>query len=172
MRRPVAVRVVGPLQGVVYPSLAAVAATVVLGTPIQLFGLKLPEPVIPMVLAFSWPLIRPSMVAPAALFALGLFLDLFWNGPLGMWPLCLMAVYGTTLLSRNLLAGHEGLIRFGWYLACTMGAFLLAYVVVTARAGNPPSLFALAGQIAPTLILYPIANWMLDRFDDGDIRFR
>ena len=40
MRRPVAVRVVGPLQWVVYPSLAAVAATVILGTPIQLFGLR------------------------------------------------------------------------------------------------------------------------------------
>lgn len=172
MRRPVAVRVVGPLQWVVYPSLAAVAATVILGTPIQLFGLRLPEPVVPMVLAFSWPLIRPSMVAAAVLFALGLFLDLFWNTPLGLWPLCLMAVYGVLLLSRNLLAGHEGLIRLGWYVACTLGAFGLAYVIVTVRAGNAPSLYAVFGQIAPTLLLYPLANWMIERFDDGDIRFR
>lgn len=172
MRRPVAVRVVGPLQWVVYPSLAAIAATIVLGTPIKLFGLSLPEPVFPMVLAFSWPLIRPSMLAVVVLFVLGLFLDLFWGGPMGLWPLCLTAVYGALLLSRNLLAGHEGLIRFGWYLATTLGAFLLAYVIVAARAGNPPSLYALIGQIAPTLILYPIANWMLERFDDGDIRFR
>jgi rod shape-determining protein MreD len=64
VRRPVAVRVVGPLQWIVYPALAAVAATVVLATPVQLFGLHLPEPVAPMILAFAWPLIRPSMTAP------------------------------------------------------------------------------------------------------------
>ncbi|MDQ1153674.1 hypothetical protein [Brevundimonas sp. SORGH_AS_0993] len=172
MRRPVAVRVVGPLEWVVYPSLAAIAATVVLATPIQLFGLRLPEPVIPMVLAFAWPLIRPSMFAAVTLFVVGLFLDLFWNAPLGLWPLCLMAVYGGLLMSRNLLAGHEGLVRLGWYVACTLGAFGLAYVVVTARAGNAPSLTAVFGQIAPTLLLYPLANWMIERFDDGDIRFR
>gem|GEM_PF-444004 len=133
MRRPVAVRVVGPLQWIVYPALLVLAATVVLGTPLQLFGLHLPEPVIPMILAFAWPLIRPSMLAPAALFLIGLFLDLFWNTPLGLWALCLMGVYGTVLLSRNLLAGHEGLIRFGAYAACTLGAFFLAYLVVTMR---------------------------------------
>ncbi len=172
MRRPVAVRVVGPLQWILYPALAAVAATIVFATPVELFGLTLPEPVFPMVLAFAWPLIRPSMTAPAVLFALGLFLDLFWNGPLGLWSMCLMGVYGVVLLSRNLLAGHEGVIRFAWYAACTMGAFLVAYVIVAVRAANPPAILALVAQIAPTLILFPVADWMLERFDDGDIRFR
>lgn len=172
MRRPVAVRVVGPLQWIAYPSLVAIAATVVLGTPVHMFGLHLPEPVIPMILAFAWPLIRPSMTAPAVLFLVGLFLDLFWNAPLGLWAVCLMAVYGTVLLSRNLLAGHEGLIRFGAYAACTLGAFLLAYLIVTMRATNAPALLPLIGQVVPTLLLFPIANWMLERFDDGDIRFR
>ena len=127
-------------------------------------------------LAASWILASGTQLpgAPLALslVALGLFLDLFWNGPLGMWALCLMGVYGVLLLSRNLLAGHEGLIRFAWYVACTLGAFLFAYVIVTVRAGNPPAILALIGQILPTLILYPIADWMLERFDDGDIRFR
>jgi rod shape-determining protein MreD len=164
--------VVGPLQWIVYPALAAIAVTVLLATPLQVFGLHLPEPVIPMVLAFAWPLIRPSMTAPAVLFLVGLFLDLFWNAPLGLWALCLMAVYGTVLLSRNLLAGHEGLIRFGAYAGCTLGAFVLSYLVVTMRATNAPALWPLFLQITPTLLLFPIANWMLERFDDGDIRFR
>ncbi|NBB65978.1 hypothetical protein GVN18_42705 [Pseudomonas sp. ODNR1LW] len=172
MRRPVAVRVVGPLQWIVYPALAAVAATIVFATPVELFGMTLPEPVFPMVLAFAWPLIRPSMTAPAMLFALGLFLDMFWGGPLGLWPLCLMGVYVVILLSRNLLAGHEGVVRFAWYAACTLGALMTAYVIVTIRAANPPAILSLIGQIIPTLILYPIADWLLERFDDGDTRFR
>ena len=172
MRRPAAVRVVGPLQWIIYPALAAVAATVILATPAELFGLRLPEPVIPMVLAFAWPLIRPSMLGAAMLFALGLFLDLFWNGPLGLWPLCLMGVYGAVLASRSLLAGHEGLVRFAWYLVCVVAAFVLAYAIVALRAGNAPAILPVVGQVAPTLLLYPLAHWLIERFDDGDTRFR
>ena len=172
MRRGVAVRVVGPLHWIVYPALAAMALTVVLATPVELFGFKLPEPVLPMVLAFAWPLIRPSVLAPVALFVTGLFLDLLWGGALGLWPLALLTVYGVVLLSRNLLAGQETRVLFIWYGACTVLAFLLAYLVVTLDAGRAPSLFALFWQVAPTLLVFPAADWLIQRFDDGDVRFR
>ena len=172
MRRAVAMRVVGPMQWVVYPAMAAIALTILLATPIELFGLKMPEPVLPLILAFAWPLIRPSMVAPAVLFGLGLFLDLFWGGTLGLWPLCLLAVYGAVLASRSLLAGQETQILFVWYAICALGAFIVAYLVVTLDAGRAPSLLALLGQVVPTLLLFPVADWMIQRFDDGDVRFR
>ncbi len=172
MRRPVTIRVVGPVQWVFYPALIAIALTVLLATPVELFGLKLPEPVLPLILAFAWPLIRPSMVAPAVLFALGLFLDLFWGGTLGLWPLCLLSVYGAVLASRSLLAGQETQILFVWYALCALGAFVVAYLIVTLDAGRAPSLLALLGQVVPTLLLFPVADWMIQRFDDGDVRFR
>lgn len=172
MRRANAVRVVGPVQWIVYPALAVVATTVLLATPVELFGLKMPEPVLPLVLAFAWPLIRPSMVAPAVLFGLGLFLDLMWGGTLGVWPLSLMIVYGVVLAGRNLLAGQETQILFVWYAICTLAAFLLAYLVVSVNVGNAPSILSLMGQMIPTLLLFPIADWMIQRFDDGDLRFR
>ncbi len=167
-----AVRVVGPMSWIGWPTLAAMAFTVVLATPFSLFGLHLPQPVWPMVLAFAWPLIRPSMVAPAVLFGLGVFLDLFWGGILGLWPLSLIAVYGIMLAARNLMVGQETAFLFVLYLGCTLLAFLLAYVIVTLAVGNAPSLIATAGQVVPTLILFPIADWMIQRFDDGDVRFR
>lgn len=172
MRRPVAVRVVGSFELVFRPALIAIALTIVLATPVKLFGLTLPEPVLPMVLAFAWPLIRPSMLAPATLFALGLFLDVFWGGTLGTWPLALLAVYAVVLGSRNLLAGQETQVLFVWYAICTSLAFLLAYLVVSVDAGRAPSLLALLLQILPTLLLFPVADWMVQRFDDGDVRFR
>ena len=172
MRRPAAVRVIGPMQWVVYPTLAVIAATVLLATPGELFGFKLPEPILPLVLAFAWPLIRPSMLAPVILFGLGVFLDVFWYGPLGLWPLCLLLVYALVLASRSFLAGQETRILFAWYAACTLLAFLVAYLVVTLNAGNAPSLLALFWQVLPTLLLFPAADWMVQRFDDGDVRFR
>ena len=172
MRRPVSVRVVGPLQWIAVPAIAVMAGSVVLATPAELFGLKLPEPILPMVLAFAWPLIRPSMVAPAVLFGLGLFLDLLWGSPLGLWSLSLLGVYAIVLASRNLLAGQETQILFGWYAGCTLLAFLLTYVIVSLNAGNAPSILALLGQMIPTLLLFPVASWLIERFDDGETRFR
>ncbi|WP_296819751.1 hypothetical protein [Brevundimonas sp.] len=171
-RRPSAVRVVGPLQWIVYPSLAAIALTVVLATPIEMFGLTLPEPVVPLVLAFAWPLIRPSILAPVMLLVLGLFLDLFRGSPLGLWPLALLAPYGLVLLSRPYIAGQDTRLLFGWYVGACLLAFAMAYLVVTISFGMPPSLISLFWQIVPTVLLFPLANIMLERFDDGDLRFR
>ena len=172
MRRPVAVRVVGPTQWIVWPALVAVAVTLILATPVKLFGLTLPEPVIPMLLAFAWPLVRPSIVAPVVLLALGLFLDIFWGGQMGLWAVALLAIYGAILASRSILLGQETVVLFVWYAGSVLMAFALVYIIRTLAAHNAPSLLALFGQVAPTLLLFPFANAMIDRFDDGDVRFR
>jgi rod shape-determining protein MreD len=172
MRRAVAVRVVGPVQWILIPAAVTLAVTIILATPVQLFGLHLPEPVIPMVLAFAWPLIRPSVVAPLMLTLLGLILDILTYGPLGLWPLALLAIYAVVLASRSFLIGQDTAVLFVWYAACCSLAFLLAYLLVTLIAGNPPSLLSLVGQVVPTLLLFPFANRMIERFDDGDVRFR
>ncbi|MDQ3124941.1 MAG: hypothetical protein M3Q74_04975 [Pseudomonadota bacterium] len=172
MRRPVAVRVVGPVQWIIIPALVTVAVTIILATPVELFGLNLPEPVIPMVLAFSWPLIRPTVTAPLVLTLLGLTLDVLTYGPLGLWALALLAIYAVVLASRSFLIGQDTAVLFVWYAACCTLAFLMAWLVVTLIARNPPSILALIGQIVPTLLLFPFADRMIERFEDGDVRFR
>ncbi len=48
----------------------------------------------------------------------------------------------------------------------------MAYVAVSVIARNPPSLLSLIGQMVPTLLLFPFADRMIERFEDGDVRFR
>ena len=75
MRRAITVRVVGPLQWIVYPALTAIAATVLLAIPFQLFGLNLPEPVFPIVLAFASARVGgPTAELMEIVWLLGLFL--------------------------------------------------------------------------------------------------
>lgn len=172
MRRHVAVRVVGPMQWIVYPALMTIAATILLATPIQFFGRGLPEPILPMVLAFAWPLIRPSIVAPLVLTALGLGLDIFMFGPLGLWALALLAIYAVALASRSILTGQETAVLFVWYAACCCLAFLMVYLVRLALDHNGASILAVMGQVIPTLLLFPFADRMIEQFEDGDVRFR
>jgi len=156
----------------VVPALASVAATLLIAAPFRLFGLGLPEPVFAMVLAFSWAVIRPSILGPLTLMALGLFDDLFWGGPLGLWSLALIGAYGLALSGRSLMAGQGGVVMGAWYAAACCLASAAAYVFATLTAHAQPSVLAVIWQVAWTIGLYPVVYWLTDRFEDADIRFR
>jgi len=171
-RRAAAVKLVGPQQWILLPALVVLVVTLILATPIKVFGLTLPEPVMPLVLAFAWPLIRPSVLAPIALLIVGVVVDLFWGNRLGLWPLGLLAAYAVVLLSRPFIAGQDTRLLFAWYSGVSALAFFIVYLVTSITAGQPPSLIALFFQYLPTVLVFPAANWLIERFDDGDLRFR
>ncbi|MEN5144910.1 hypothetical protein [Brevundimonas diminuta] len=171
MRRTITVRMVGPMQWIGYPALIAAAATILFAIPLRLFGMTLPEPVWPMVLAFAWPLIRPSMLAPLVLFGLGVFLDFFWGGQTGLWALSLLLIYGAILLASKYLAGQATIVLFALYVASTGMAFAVAWFVTLMELGAAPHFLAILGQMIPTLLLFPLAHLLIERFDDADVRF-
>lgn len=83
-----------------------------------------------------------------------------------------MAVYGGVLLASNFMAGQATIVLFALYVASTGMAFFLAYMITTLSLGNAPSILAVMGQVVPTLLLFPLADWLIQRFDDADVRFR
>src|SRR4051794_3625356 len=108
--------------------LQALVLTVLFGIPFRLFGLQLPEPVFPMAAVFAWAVIRPSILAPFCVLLMGLFLDYFWGGPIGLWALCLLAAYGVALGGRSMMAGQSRGILWAWYAVVTAAAMLLGYL--------------------------------------------
>jgi rod shape-determining protein MreD len=172
MKHAFAVRVVGPQHWLGWPLLAVVLATVVFATPFRLFGLPLPEPIFPMVLAFAWPLIRPSILAPFALLLVGLFLDLFWGGPLGLWALSLLIPSAIVLVARSLILGQTVKVMFLWYAASVATTFGFAFVFTALDAMQNPSIVAVMLQLTVTLLLFPFAEMLIRRFDEGEVRFR
>ena len=161
-----------PLQWLAAPTLAALAATVLLGVPVRAFGLALPEPVWPLPLAFAWAVVRPSVLPPVLLLACGLFLDLFWGSALGLWPTALLVAYGVTFGARQLIAGSTAAGLFGWWATAVLSAFTAAYLAAMLGSRIAPSLTATGLQAAFTLALFPAARLLIDRFEDADIRFR
>lgn len=167
-----AARKLDPLLWLGTPLVAYVAATIFLATPIRIFGLRLPEPVFAMIPAFAWAVIRPSMVAPFLLLALGLFLDLFWGGPIGLWVLALLAAYGLVLAARPTLTGRGAVTLWIWYGAACALAFGVGVAITVFKTGDMPNPFSLFWQYLITLLLYPIAHRLIERFEDADVRFR
>lgn len=171
LRGAIASRVIGPWEWLFMPALVAVAITVVLATPISVFGQKLPEPIIPLVLAFVWPLVRPSYMAPLVLAALGLFLDVYWLAPLGFYTLTLMVVYGVLVTVRSYVAGQDWRVVFAIYLAAELAFFTLGVIIIALDTGSIVRLFGVFEQLLATTLLFPLVPYMLDKYVHADVRF-
>lgn len=161
-----------PLLWLGAPLGLCILATLVLASPVRIFGLALPEPVFPMVLAFAWAVIRPSLLGPWMLLVAGLFLDLFWGGPLGLWALSLLIAYAVSLSARSLMVGQDVRVLWGWYLVANLTAFGCAYFFLLLDARAAPNLVAVLWQILATAALFPAAYRLIERFEDADVRFR
>ena len=161
-----------PRQWLGGPVLACIVATLMFAIPIRVAGVQLPEPVFAMVPAFAWAMIRPSILAPFALLLLGLFMDLFWGGPMGLWPLALLAVYAGVLVGRPMMMGQSRTMMWVWFGFMTLVAMTTGYCITILDSGSAPSLVATFWQLLPTVLLYPFAHRLIERFEDADVRFR
>jgi len=165
-------RPLDPLRWLGLPALAAIVGTFLLAIPIKIFGLQLPEPVFPMVLAFAWAVIRPSVIAPFVLVLLGLFLDLFWGGPLGLWGVSLLASYTVVLASRSIMTGQSRPMRQVWFAGATALTMLTGFLIASVVSLAVPNLLSVFWQFLATSLLYPFAHRLIERFEDADVRFR
>jgi len=173
MRRGMAGKTLGPQEWIGIPALLVMAATLIMATNIPLpWGLVLPEPVWAVALAFSWPLIRPSYVAPFILAVLGLFLDFFWGAPLGFYVLLLMAVFAVTFLIRSYIVGQDMAIIATVYVVTIIGFFVMGTVLTTLYAGQVPRLWGVGEQMLATLVTVPVMWGLLDKYLHADVRFQ
>ena len=138
----------------------------------RFWGLALPEPVFALPVVFAWAVIRPSMLAPIGVMLMGLFLDLLWGAPEGLWAVCLLLPYGAVLAGRSILAGQPRLIMWGWYAAAVLLALGSGYLFTMLHAQSSPDLISVGWQFLATVVLYPFADRLIDRFEDADVRFR
>ena len=167
-----AARPLDPWRWIGVPALMCIGASILLAAPIQLFGLRLPEPIFPMICAFGWAVIRPSILAPVVLLLMGVLLDIYWGGTTGLWAVSLLMAYAVTLAMRNMMTGQSRPMMWAWYAGMCLVAMTTGYLITMLDVKSAPSLVAVFWQFLATVILYPFAHRLIDRFEDADVRFR
>jgi rod shape-determining protein MreD len=165
-------RLLNPVVWLGAPMLLCAAASVVFALPVRIFGLALPEPVFALVPAFAWAVIRPSILPPFALVALGLFLDLLWGAPLGLWPICLLCAYAPVLIIRPALSGQDAWVMWALYAAVSAFALLAGVGVIAADDEGAPAIAGVVWQWLASVALFPLAHRLILRYEDADVRFR
>lgn len=168
----VAARPLNPLFWLGVPMVVCAFATLILALPLRVFGLQLPEPVFALIPAFAWALIRPSILPPFALLVLGVFLDVLWGGPIGLWPMCLLSAYAPALAARRFLAGQGYGVLWVAYGGACASALAVGMVITAVRTGAPPALIGVLWQWLIAAAMFPIAHRLIERYEDADVRFR
>jgi rod shape-determining protein MreD len=154
------------------PMAASLVASLIFALPLRVAGFQAPEPVFALVPAFAWAFARPAVLPPLALVVLGGALDMLWGGPLGLWPLCLLAAYALIFLSRHILSGQEFIALWGAYAAACAVAIGAGLALVTLRSGHAPSLIGAGLQFLVTAALFPFAWRLIERYEAADTRYR
>ena len=70
------------------------------------------------------------------------------------------------------MTGQSRLMMWIWFAAAgglTMGT---AYLLTMLNALITPNLIATFWQLAASILLYPFAHRLIQRFEDADVRFR
>lgn len=115
-----------------------------------------------VVLGF-WCARRPAAVAPAIVFVLGVSQDLLRSGPVGAELFALLCICEGL---RNFSAGRPPLSFLTEWLRFT-GALLafeaITLLLLTATYADPPPVEALAQRIGLSILVYPLACFVLER---------
>jgi rod shape-determining protein MreD len=167
-----AARTLEPWRWLGVPLLQVAALTLLFAIPLRFWGYALPEPVFALPVVFAWAVIRPAMLAPPAILLMGVFMDFLWGAPTGFWPVCLLSAYGAVFAARSMLAGRSRIELWAWYGAVTALTLGVGYLITMLDTKGMPSPLAVGWQFLATVVLYPFADRLIERFEDADVRFR
>jgi rod shape-determining protein MreD len=166
------VQPLNPLAWLGAPALACAAGSMLLAIPVEIAGIGLPQPVLAMLPAFAWSVIRPSILAPFVLILLGLFQDLLWHDRLGLWPSALLAAYAIGASARPLLVGQGFWSLWAWFLAALGAGFAVAVALIFLATGQAPDPIGLAIQVLATAVVFWPAWRLIEFYEDSDVRFK
>jgi rod shape-determining protein MreD len=172
LRNGIAGRKIGPFEWLFLPAVLSILGTLILGASVQPFGYYLPEPVLPFILAFTWPLIRPSVIAPVLVFLLGLFLDLYWGSSLGLWALSLSVLFGLMTVLRPYVTNQEPFFIFWVFFGVLVLMYMIMILFTLMDTGTMARLSGALEQILATCLFFPTALVLIERYAHSSIKFQ
>jgi rod shape-determining protein MreD len=150
-----------------FPVALTALVLLTLSTPLGLPGQAEMQPAWALANVYFWSLYRPASLPAAAVFVIGLLLDLLTQGPIGAGVLILLTAHGTALRLRRFLTRQGFAVVWVAFIAFAAAAALCEWSMVsllTWRALSPlPALFECALAVGA----YPILAVLLIRAHRG-----
>jgi len=152
----------------IIPALFAFTAVVLTSFPVSLTGGLFPPPLFVLMVIYFWALIRPDLMPPGLVFAIGLLEDLLSGSPPGLWTSSFLVTYVLIDRQRDVFAGLAGWAAILGFALAMLIASVSAYGIAWLYFWHVPPIQPLALQFAASIVLYvPVLsflNWVQQRF--------
>jgi rod shape-determining protein MreD len=138
------------------PALMAAFAVALANLPVSFTGGILPPPLLGLAVIYFWTLLRPDLVPPVLVLAIGLFEDLLSGGQPGLWAVGYLVAYALTDRQRDAFAGLSGwgvMIGFSVVMLSTASLVYIGGSLVYWRFAPVQPLLI---QTIITVIFYPL----------------
>jgi len=113
-------------------------------------------PAFGLMAVYYWAVQRPDVFPPYAVFALGLLYDLLSAGPLGLWALVYVVIYGIVLTQRLLFVGRAFTLFWAGFLLAALVSGFFAWGLASLYFGQTLSPWPVLIQMAATVALFPL----------------
>lgn len=112
-------------------------------------------PAFGLMAVYYWAVTRPEVFPPYAILAVGLLFDLLSAGPIGLWALVYIVVYGVVVSQQMLFFGRTFFVFWiGFVGACSV-AGVVAWAVGSLYFTRFLSPAPIMTQLVITIIFYP-----------------
>jgi len=138
------------------PAVLAGLATVLANLPVSFSGGFVPPPLLGLGVLYFWTLLRPDLVSPVLVLAIGLAEDFLSGGPPGLWAVGYLAAYALTDRQRDVFAGLSGWGVVIGFTAAMLAAAFMVYLVGSLAYWRLTPVQPLVLQSLVTIVLYPL----------------
>ncbi|MEM8770586.1 MAG: rod shape-determining protein MreD [Pseudomonadota bacterium] len=138
------------------PTLLGLFGVLVLSLPLRLVEGHLPTPIIPLVVVFFWSVYSPDYMPSPSVFIIGLLQDLLTGGPLGLWASVYLVTQFVVTSQRSYFLGREQKVVWLGFTLAAVSASLMLWLVMSLMSGVLLPLGGLLGQMAATILIYPL----------------
>jgi rod shape-determining protein MreD len=114
---------------------------------------------------FFWTLYRPRLMAPPAVFCLGLVQDLLSGAPLGVNTLLVLLLHAAVLTQRRVLARQSFLIVWVGFALLAAALLALGWVLRSLLAFALLPLMPPLVELGLIVALYPAFSWLFVRVE-------
>jgi len=136
------------------PVLSGFLGVIIADVPLSATGGALPPPLFALMPIYFWCLVRPDLMRPGAVFAIGLAHDLLSGGPPGAWAAGFLVAYAFVDRQRDVFAGLASWGAILGFAAVALIASAVAYAIVAIAYTRLPPLAPLMLQIGMSVLFY------------------
>jgi rod shape-determining protein MreD len=136
------------------PATTIVLAALVMALPLPLAWGVMPH--LALLLVLIWASIQPRLLPAWAAFLLGLFADLLFGMPIGIWALIFPLMVVAVRLAEARVEGHNLWVDWVFASLLILAAHLLAWQAMR-FAGQAAALVPMLTQAGLTILAYPLA---------------